>query len=221
MWILLLLLFVRVMYLIVLEYRRYFPPDFTEGFLIEREAYFWGMYSTAFYLHIATGPIVLLIAVFLMLTGAGNEYLNRFAHWHRPLGKLQFVLVVFLLAPTGIVMSVRANTGAIAGAAFFSLSTATAFSMLAAVWRIRQDNLASHRRWATRCLLLLCSPLLLRLMQGAVITLDFDSQATYPYSAWISWTLPLMIFEISRLAKQTSNCNTVIQTIRPFPLRGD
>lgn len=221
MWFLLLLLFVRVMYLIVYEYHRYFPADFAEGFLVDREGYFWGVYSTAFYLHIAVGPVVLLIAVFLMLSGTGNKYLQRFAHWHRTLGKLQFVLVVFLLTPTGIVMSTRANTGAIAGAAFCLLSVATAFAMIAAVWHVRQGDLASHRLWATRCFLLLCSPLLLRLMQGAVITLGYDSQTTYPYSAWISWTVPLMIFEINRLIIRVRNRNTAIQTIRYFFLRGD
>ena len=203
MWIALLMLFARVMFLIVYEYQRYFPPDFAEGFLLDREAYFWGVYSAAFYSHIAIGPIVLLIAVFLMLSGAGNRYLKRFAHWHRPLGKLQFLLVVFLLTPTGIVMSTRANTGAVAGVAFLLLSLATAFSMIAAVWHIRHGNIAVHRRWATRCFLLLCSPMLLRLMQGAVITLNYDSVATYPVSAWASWTVPLLLFEINAIARRT------------------
>ena len=221
MWILLLLLFVRVMYLIVYEYHRYFPPDFTSGFLTDRHGYFWGIYCAAFYSHIAVGPIVLLIAVFLMLSGTGNKYLKRFFHWHRPLGKLQFVLVVFLLTPTGILMSTRANTGAIAGVAFFLLSIATAFSMIAAVWHVRQGNLASHRLWATRCFLMLCSPLLLRLMQGAVIMLDYDSQVTYPYSAWISWALPLLMFEINRLIKDVKKSNAANQTTRSFSLRGD
>lgn len=221
MWFLLLVLFVRVMYLIIYEYHLYFPPDFSKGFLTDRHGYFWGIYCAAFYSHIAVGPIVLLIAVFLMLSGTGNKYLKRFFHWHRPLGKLQFVLVVFLLTPTGILMSTRANTGAIAGVAFFLLSIATAFSMIAAVWHVRQGNLASHRLWATRCFLMLCSPLLLRLMQGAVIMLDYDSQVTYPYSAWISWSVPLLMFEINRITKDVKNRNAVNQTIRSFSLRGD
>jgi uncharacterized membrane protein len=217
MWILLLIQFVRVMWLIVSAYHRYFPPDFAEGFLFDREVYFWGVYSSAFYIHITTGPVVLLIAVFLMLTGANNKYLKRFGYWHRPLGKLQFVLVVFLLTPTGIVMSTHANTGAVAGMAFFLLSLLTAYSMIAAVLHVRQGDLAMHRLWATRCFLMLCSPLLLRLMQGVVITLDYDSQLTYPYSAWISWTVLLLIYEINRLFDAVSNRKTTNQTILPFP----
>ena len=58
-------------------------------------------------------------------------------------------------------------------------------------------------------------------MQGAVITLDYDSQATYPYSAWISWTVPLLIFEINRITKAVKNRNATNQTIRSYSLRGD
>ncbi len=199
MWILLLLLFARVMCLIVYEYHRYFPPDFTDGFLVDREPFFWGLYSAAFYLHITVGPFVLLIAVFLMLSGQDVKFLKRFAHWHRPLGKIQFALIVFLLMPSGIVMSTQANTGNVAGLAFFLLSVGVGFTIIAAAWFARQRDFMTHRLWAMRCFLMLCSPILLRLMQGAAISLNLDSQVTYPFSAWISWTLPLAVFEVQRI----------------------
>ena len=157
-----------------------------------------------------------------MLSGSGNKFLKRFSHWHRPLGKLQFVLVLFLLTPTGIVMSTRANTGAVAGMAFFLLSLATAYSMIAAVWHVRQGDYETHRLWATRCFLMLCSPMLLRLMQGAVITLDYNSQVTYPIVAWTSWTVPLLVFEIRRLRTLQQERSVVASgAVRPLSLRGD
>ena len=198
MWCLLLLLFCRVMFLIVAEYTNYFPPNFNSDFLLGREDRFYGVYSVAFYIHILTSPIALLASTFLMATGTLKKFAGRWRGVHRSIGKLQVLLILVAVAPSGIVMSAQANTGPIAGAAFFLLSIGTAVTAVAAAWFARARKIDNHRLWATRCFLLLCSPLLLRLMQGAVGTFNGDTQWSYPLAAWSSWTVPLIIFELQR-----------------------
>ena len=52
-----------------------------------------------------------------------------------------------------------------------------------------------HQRWASRCFLFLCSPLLLRLISGAAIVMQLESDAFYRFNAWGSWLIPLAILE--------------------------
>ena len=192
--ILLIVLFVRVVASIVFEYRNYFPANFRSDFLIGKEAFFSGWYRIAFYLHIISGPIVLLVSAFLMFSGPQK----RLHHWHRPLGKLLAVLVLLIMLPSGLVMATRALTGPIAGAAFASLSLATFISVLLSIQYARQGKLNIHQRWATRTFILLCSPLLLRLITGATIVLNVESDWTYRFAAWSSWTIPMLVFEMYR-----------------------
>lgn len=100
------------------------------------------------------------------------------------------------LVPSGLVMASQAQAGPIAAYGFTLLSLATAGCAAAAVYRITIGQIDAHRRWAARCFVLLCSPLLLRLMSGAVIVMQRESDWFYRANAWISWLLPLAIYEI-------------------------
>jgi hypothetical protein len=99
------------------------------------------------------------------------------------------------VVPSGLIMATHAFTGPIAGFGFASLSIATAVCMLMAVHQIQVHKLLEHQQWATRCFILLCSPLLLRLSSGAAIVSHVESDLTYRLTAWFSWLVPLMIYE--------------------------
>ncbi|MCA9160330.1 MAG: hypothetical protein KDA72_18485 [Planctomycetales bacterium] len=73
------ILFTRVLVGILLEYRWYFPADFDESaFLSGRRYTFTGFYPAFFYVHIVSGPVSIVLASFLVLTGG----LARFRRWH-------------------------------------------------------------------------------------------------------------------------------------------
>ena len=184
------LLFVKVFLSIVWEYRRYFPADFESDFLSGRRYSFLGIYRNAFYIHIIASPISLILATFLMVTA------GRLAPLHRWIGRLQFFLVLLIVVPSGMLMAREAYAGPIAGLGFASLNVAVAASLIVAVWQARAGKFASHRRWATRCFLLLASPLLLRVFSGLAIVTDTESEWMYRFNAWGSWLLPLLIYEI-------------------------
>lgn len=198
-------LFCKVLLMIVYEYRNYFPANFESNFLAGRKAFFSGSYRFAFYAHIVSGPICLLIAAFLMFSGKRKSL----RLWHRRLGKALAYLVLLVMLPSGFVMATRALTGPIAGTAFFILVFATAFCVCMASWQASQRRFAIHQIWATRSFILLCSPMLLRLITGATIVLDIENEWTYRFAAWGSWSIPLIVFEVKRFLQRHRKFSSV------------
>ncbi len=184
-------LFLKVFFEILYEYRWYFPANFDSSFLLGRRETFAGAYRAAFYAHIVTGPLAIVLGSFLMFSGPRR----RFGRLHRLAGKTQMLIVLGVVVPSGLVMAMQAYTGAIATAGFALHSIATGASAVAAVWYVRKRNFPTHQRWATRCFILLCAPLLLRVVSGATIVMKVDTDLTYQLTVWSCWIIPLAIYE--------------------------
>jgi hypothetical protein len=177
----------------VLKYRDYIPPNFESDFFNGRELYFWRSYHWAFYAHIATGPIALLLGLVLI----SERFRLRFPKWHRCLGRIQAVGVLFLIAPSGLWMAYHAEGGPIAAAGFATLAVVTG-TFVALGWRSAvQRRFADHRRWMWRCYLLLCSAVVLRLIVGLATVTGFEAAWLDSSIAWASWLLPLGVYELS------------------------
>lgn len=178
---------------IVWVYHNYFPPQFSADFLIGRSDYFYGPYAVAFYAHILSGPVTLLAGLVLL----SHRFRNRFPGAHRRIGRVQLVLVLGVLTPSGLAMAPYAATGSVAAAGFAALAIAT-FACGLQGWRTavrREFDL--HRRWMLRLYVLLCSAVVLRLIGGAAEMLSLTG--TYPWAAWLSWLLPWLLLEGLRL----------------------
>jgi hypothetical protein len=183
---------------ILRNYPRYLPPDFTTDFLLGRDAYFYGGYQWAFYAHIATGPVTLLLGLALMSAALRR----RFPAWHRALGRVQVAVVLLALVPSGLVMSAYAATGVFAGLGFAALSVATA-ACAGLGWRAAvQRRFATHETWMTRLFVLLCSAVVLRLIAGLAVLTRFDADWLYPVAAWASWLAPLIANETWRVTRR-------------------
>ncbi len=68
-------LILKVTTSVVSNYHNYFPPNFASDFLRGRESHFWGVYEWAFYTHIMSGPVSLILG--LILIGNGLEAVFR------------------------------------------------------------------------------------------------------------------------------------------------
>lgn len=188
------LLIVKVTLSVVAGYRDYLPPNFDADFLLGREAYFWGPYCWAFYTHLASGPVSLLLGTILI----SDRFRSRFPRWHRRLGRFQVACVLLFVAPSGLWMAWHAMTGAVAGAGLGTLALATAFCTFVG-WRAAVGRrYVEHRTWMWRMYLLLCSAVVIRIIGGLATVLESDALWIYPVSTWISWLVPLSIYECGR-----------------------
>jgi hypothetical protein len=186
------ILALKVLVTIVWEYQRYFPADFESAFLSGKRAFFHGGYRFAFYAHILVGPATIVLAAILLHSGFRQSY----QYLHRSVGRIQAAFVLLVLVPSGLVMSVKAYAGPIASAGFATLSLATAVTMVLAIDRARRGLLLSHRRWAVRTAILLTSPLFSRVIAGAAITMNLETETFYWINAWVSWLVPLVGYEM-------------------------
>lgn len=187
--------------MILYEYRWYFPAHFDSEFFSGRQASFHGIYRSAFYAHIIAAPLSLTVSSYLLLSGRRMFPLrrDRWTALHRLAGRFQAVVVLMVVVPSGLVMSCQAYSGAIAGAGLATLSIVTAGSLILAIHHVRGGNIQSHRKWATRCCILLASPLLLRLMSGLVVVMQLEPPICYRLNVWLSWLIPLACYELAQL----------------------
>jgi hypothetical protein len=175
---------------VLVTFRDYFPPNFRADFLLGRDGYFFGAYQWAFYAHIIAGPLALINGLFLISDSARR----RFPVWHRRLGRVQVLCVLFVVAPSGLWMARYAASGTFAAVGFATLAIATAFCA-AQGWRAaieRQFN--NHRSWMLRCYALLCSAVVIRVIGGLSEVLGVEW--IYPFASWFSWLLPLFVLEL-------------------------
>lgn len=184
---------IRCLVGILLEYRWYFPVDFSQSsFFLGRQAIFSGWYPVAFYIHIVASPIALLLSTWLMFSGQRSGNMR----WHRYAGRTLGVVVLLGVLPSGMVMATRAIGGPVSTWGLVALATATGLTVVMAAVRARQHLYVPHRRWATRCCLLLLSPLLLRMVIGLNTVVGFDYLTVYRCSVWLSWLVPLLVYEL-------------------------
>lgn len=199
-------LVLKVTLAIVLGYRDYFPPNFSAGFLLGREPYFFGAYQWAFYTHIVTGPTALALGLLLV-----NQRLRTtWPRWHRRMGNAQILLLLCFVVPSGLWMAPYAMTGAVAALGFAVLSVLTGLCVVCG-WRAAvARRFADHRRWMWRCFLLLCSAVVLRLIGGLATVLGVTDEWPYSLAAWVGWLGPLAINELADATRgrQTSRTHT-------------
>ena len=186
-------LILRVLVTILSNYPDYFPPDFDSLFLQGREATFAGAYRWAFYAHILSAPLVLLTGLFLLCDR------GRRGGLHRVLGRVQVLVLLLIVLPSGVVMSRHAFGGWPAGLSFVLLSAATAACAVIGVAHARGGRYARHRVWMERCYVLISSAVALRLISGAAGLIGVPSpEAAYVVAAWMSWLVPLAAYEVVR-----------------------
>ena len=198
------LLIIKIIAAVLLSYHDYMPPNFDRGFLIDRDPYFFGSYQWAFYVHVTSGPLSLMLGLVLLSKSARL----RFPKWHRILGRIQTANILLLVAPSGLWMSRYAESGLVAGLGFGTLSIVTGLSV-ALGWRAAvQRRFQAHQTWMERCFALLCSAVVLRFIGGASTLANVDWPWIYPLSSWISWLLPLVGYELYRVV-QRNNVRTL------------
>jgi len=191
-------LVIKVTASIVSNYHDYLPPNFASDFLRGRESHFVGMYRWAFYMHIVSGPVALILGLILV----GERFRVRFPRGHRLLGRVQVAGVLFLVTPSGLWMARYAAAGPVAGVSLAALAIATAVCVTLGTRAAMRRRFSEHRRWMWRCYLLLCSAVVLRLIGGLATVLESTASWVDPMATWVSWLVPLSVFEWREWARR-------------------
>lgn len=203
---------------VVSNYYNYFPANFASDFLRGRESHFFGTYRWAFYTHILSGPVSLILGLILI----GERSRARFPKWHRCLGRIQVACVLLLVTPSGLWMARHAAAGPIAGVGLAALAIATALCVALGARAAVTRRFADHRRWMWRCYLLLCSAVVLRLMGGLAIITGVTAPWVDPLANWMCWLLPLSAFELREWTqRKTGSFELGRPRVRPVHIRRD
>lgn len=185
-------LVVKVIIVTLSNYQYYFPPNFSSDFLGGRERYFFGGYQWAFYTHILSGPLSLVLGLILI----SERVRIRFPMWHRYLGRIQVACVLLLVTPSGLWMAYHAAAGPIAAVGLAALAIATAVCVSLGARSAVKRRFSVHRRWMWRCFLLLCSAVVLRMFGGLATVTGTTAAWVDPLATWMSWLMPLAAFEL-------------------------
>lgn len=149
-------------------------------------------YMSAFYLHIFTS-----LWVFAAGITQFSGWILRKAVWlHRWVGIGYVFLVVFVSAPSALVMSFYANGGFWSKCSFSLLSVLWWWTTLQSYRYIRQHDIKKHGAYIIRSYALALSAVTLRLMQyGFAIWTTYNPEDTYRWVAFPSWFLNALIAE--------------------------
>jgi hypothetical protein len=201
------LLTLKVVLTVLSNYPDYFTPNFASDFLRGREGHFWGVYQWAFYTHIVSGPVSLILGLILI----NDCYRTRFPRWHRYLGRLQVACVLLLVTPSGLWMATQATAGPIGALGLSSLAVATGICVALGARAAVTRRFTDHRRWMWRGYLLLCSAVVLRVIGGLATVTGMTAPWVDPLAIWMSWLGPLAVFELREWTGRRSHRARSIQ----------
>lgn len=179
--------------LITVKSLDYYSPDFSSGFLSDKEDIFKGLYKIAFYFHIISTPIALLIGTIQVFFNLNN----RFKKSHQLLGKIYVFLILIICAPSGLIMSFYSFGGILSIISFLLLSVLLFYYTFKSYRAILNGDVKKHTENIIRSYLLLISAILLRILSFVFIHyFNWEGETMYTTIAWLSWLPSLIIYQL-------------------------
>jgi hypothetical protein len=159
---------------------------------IKQEALQHGYYAIVFFTHVFS-------AIFLIGLGAlqfSNTLLSTYKKLHRNIGKTYVGIILFLAAPTGLVMGIFAMGGLVAQVAFVILSLLWFYFTYRAFVSAKQKNFIAHKHFMMRSYALTLSAISLRLFKWILAnTLAPAPMDMYCTVAWAGWIVNWLVVE--------------------------
>lgn len=148
----------------------------------------------SFYVHVFTSPLV----IFTGLVQFNNWSINKYPRLHKICGYIYIPTVIFLAAPSALLIGLYANG---------SYPTQISFSILSLLWMlttvlafkcVRAKNFHEHSRWVFRSFMLTLSAVTLRFYAFLFDQLNvaIDPVTTYIILAFLSWIPNVIVGEI-------------------------
>lgn len=179
--------------LIIIKSIGYLNPNFTKGFLSDKEKIFF-LYRPFLYAHMFFAPIALITGLF--------QFSFRKSKIHRVVGKIYVTSILGFAAPSALFMAFFAIGGITSVINFILLSILWFWFTLKAFQLIRIGNIDEHKTFMTRSFILTNSAVLLRIFSYFNHHFNFVDVITgYNIIVWISWLPGLLIFEMINRSK--------------------
>ena len=173
---------------------QYIPYDTDVAFLrIKQNEIALGYYRIAFFTHVYTSMFALLAA----FTQFSPRILGRHPRIHRTGGWVYAITILLFAGPSGLIMGYHANGGWGSQLAFCLLAIGWIYFTGIAILKIRQKDMAAHRRFMYRSFALTLSAITLRAWKYILVFLfQPKPMDVYRVVAWLGWVLNLVIVEI-------------------------
>ena len=158
----------------------YFDFETLPPFVIERMPEgFAALWLASLRVHVAAA--LLSFPLCLVLT---TRALQRRAAWHRWLGRMSGVLVLFALVPSGIVLALHAKGGGVVTAGFLLSAAIVAWAMVRGILSARCGDLLSHRRAMRHVVGQMSVAVVSRAMLLGLDAVGIDPDVAYVVALW-------------------------------------
>jgi uncharacterized membrane protein len=177
------------------------------GFIRTKQRFFEvDLWKYAFFTHIYVSVYALIAG----LTQFSKTIQTKYTKLHRVYGYVYVIIILFLGAPSGLIISFYANGGWVAQSAFIILSILWWLTTFFAIIHAKNKNWKKHEYWMIRSYALTLSAVTLRGWKVILVPMvEASPMDLYRIVAWLSWTLNLCVAEFvifrskSRLKKLT------------------
>ena len=177
-------------YLMVLITLQYVPLNFDVSFLALKDEKDLSHYQISFFTHIYSAIFVLILGIFQF----SSSLRAKWPALHRGTGKLYILLVLFLAAPSGLVMGYYGNGGIYSQVSFVLQAVLWFVFTLRAFIEVRKRNYVLHRNFMILSYAMTLSAISLRLCKWIIAnTLELPPMDTYKIVVWLGWTLNLAV----------------------------
>lgn len=164
-------------------------------FLLSKQLiYHIDVWRWSFYIHVFSSSFVL----FFGITQFNRWIIHRHKRVHRTFGGLYLIILLFIAAPSGLVMSFYANGGWVSKLGFVLLSLSWIFTTLKALIEVKRKNYEKHGNWMLRSYALTFAAITLR-FYGYLFDyfqLQMHPVMVYTLLAYISWIPNLIVAEL-------------------------
>jgi hypothetical protein len=218
--------------LIVASSLAYFDFDELPPFVVEKlPLRFEALWLTSLRVHVAAALVSLPLCVALM-----TRTLQRQPRWHRWLGRIAGVVVLFALVPSGVVLAFDAKGGPAVTAGFLLSAAIVAWSGVRGIAAARRRDLVTHGRMMRHFFAQMSVAVTSRAMLLGLDAMGIDPGTAYVVALWAPVlasaavaelaspsTITNLIARIRRICRETSRLALVVRAralARPFAREG-
>ena len=182
---------------------QYFPLKTNVGFIRTKQRFFEDLvWKYAFFTHVYVSVLSLIAG----LSQFSKTIQTKYKTLHRIFGYGYVLVILFLAAPSGFIISLYANGGWIAQSSFALLAILWWFTTYYALVEAKNKNWKKHEYWMLRSYALTLSAVTLRSWKVILVPItEASPMELYRIVAWLSWTLNLCVAEIIIYLKKRSN----------------